>query len=160
VLARVLDGQRRAVLRDHSDQPLADRELDAPDGVGGQALGCAQRQALAVGLGQVDGADVGVEALGDAVDDVAQRLGQIVRAGDDAGDVGEKRAALFGGNRIAPFDLAQVRRSMYPTKGCPSPVERSGRRHAGRGAPGDQENGGGCGGRIASPDISDAGGNT
>jgi len=43
---------------------------------------------LAFGLRQVDRADVRVESLGDAIDDVAQRLGEIVRPGDDPGDVG------------------------------------------------------------------------
>jgi hypothetical protein len=43
-----------------------------------------------VRLAQVDGADVGVEPLGDEVDDVLERLVQVVRARDDPGDVGEE----------------------------------------------------------------------
>ncbi|RIL07281.1 MAG: hypothetical protein DCC71_03515 [Proteobacteria bacterium] len=74
--------------------------MHAADRLRRQPLGGAQREALALGLGQVDGADVGIEAFGDAVDDVAQRLGQVVRTSDDAGDVGEKCAALGNGRPL------------------------------------------------------------
>ena len=38
---------------------------------------------------QIDGAGVGVEALGDQIDDVAERLVEVVRSRDDLGDVGQ-----------------------------------------------------------------------
>ncbi len=59
-----------------------------PIGFRCEPLGRAQRELLALGLRQVDRAHVGVESLGDPVDDVAQRLGEIVRTGHDPGDVG------------------------------------------------------------------------
>jgi hypothetical protein len=55
---------------------------------------------LEVGVGQIDGADVGVEALGDQVDDVVQGLGQVVGSGDDPGDVREQADTVRNGDLL------------------------------------------------------------
>ena len=150
MLARLLDGERRAGLRDESDEALTDGELDAPDRFGGEPLGRAQREALALGLRQVDRAHVGIETLGDPIDDVAQGLREVVRTRDDPGDVCEQCAAL--GNGCAPF--RDPRPSMYPTAGVPS----GGRADL---VWNQEKCGGAWGGRIISPDaISDVGGKT
>ena len=88
MLLGVFDGERRTGVGDEPDEALADREMNPTDRFGRETPRRAQRELRAVGLDQIDRADVGIESLGDPIDDVAERLGEIVRTGHDPGDVG------------------------------------------------------------------------
>ena len=59
-----------------------------------EAHGGREDHVLEVGAGQVDRADVGVETLRDQIDDVVERLAEVVRPRDDPRHVGEKGAAF------------------------------------------------------------------
>jgi hypothetical protein len=50
-----------------------------------------------VRIDQVDRADIRIETLRDVVDDVRQRLLEIVGPGDDLGDIGEEGDAIGNG---------------------------------------------------------------
>jgi hypothetical protein len=60
-----------------------------------------QREFVGARIGQVERARVRVEALGDEVDDVAQRLTKAVRSRYDLGDVGQQRDAVRNGESPA-----------------------------------------------------------
>jgi hypothetical protein len=64
------------------------RERDAPDGFLMESDRRLEGQIVERGAGQVDRAHVGVETLRDEVYHVAQSLVEIVRSGDDLGDIG------------------------------------------------------------------------
>jgi hypothetical protein len=119
----------RPQLRGEADQALAERELDAPDRLAVQAVGGREREQLEVGLDEVDRARVGVEPLADQVDDVAQRLVQIVRARDDLSDVGEQCDAIRDG-RGCPREVAIAQRgpSARTDPVWYLPIARDGRR--------------------------------
>ncbi len=122
MLPGVLDGERRSRLGDEPDEPFAHGKVHVSDGFGRETPGGAQCESLALGLGQVDRAHVRIEPLGDTVDDIAQRLGEIVRTRHDPGDVGEQRAAL---RNDAP--LLRAPRALYPTWAIPEPGRKEAR---------------------------------
>ena len=90
VLRRVRDEHRPQLLGDQPGQPFADAHLHQPDALRPQADGGRQHQRGAIGLEQVDRADVGVEPLLDQVDDVGQRFRGIAAAGDQLADLFER----------------------------------------------------------------------
>ena len=100
MLARALDHDGLAQLGREPDEPLAERQRHAADGFRVQALGGGQRQVTQIDAGQIHRADVGVEPLGDEIDDVSQRLVEVVGARDDLGDVSEKCHTIR--NRLTP----------------------------------------------------------
>ena len=61
--ARVVHDDRPHLLGDQTGQPLGDAHADLPDAFRPQADGCRQHEVGAVGLEQVDRADVGREPL-------------------------------------------------------------------------------------------------
>jgi hypothetical protein len=119
VLGVVADHGRTSQRRE-TDQPLAERELHAPDRLAVEAVGRGQGQTREVGLDQIDRAGVCVEPLADEIDHVAERLVQIVRARDDLGDVREECDAIRNGSPLgrAPGLTAQTDPRMVP----PGPV--------------------------------------
>jgi hypothetical protein len=72
-----------------ADEALSDAEPHAADGGLVEPHRGGERERRAVGARQVDRADIGVEPLRDQIRDVVERLFEIVRARDDAGDVGD-----------------------------------------------------------------------
>jgi hypothetical protein len=88
VLLRVHEGFRLAARRDVADEPFAHRQLHLADGRPVEAHRRRERERGTIVARQVDGADVRVEPLRDEVRDVVERLLEVVRARDDAGDVG------------------------------------------------------------------------
>ena len=65
-------------------------QLHLADRVAEEAHRRAQGETVEVGAAQAQRAHVGVEPLGDQIDDVVQGLAQVVRARDDLGDVRQK----------------------------------------------------------------------
>ncbi len=94
VLLRVGKRLRFAARRHVPDEALADRELHLADGALVEPHRGRERERCAIGAGQVDGADIGIEPLRDEVGDVVERLFEIVRTRDDAGDIGDQGSAL------------------------------------------------------------------
>ncbi len=78
-----------AALRRHADEALAEGQPDVADGLGVEADRGAERQMTEIGVRQIERTDIRVEALGHEVDDVRQRLLEVVRPRDDLGDVSE-----------------------------------------------------------------------
>ena len=90
VLRRVAHEHRPQLLGDQPCQPLGDPHLHPADALRPQADRGRQHQRRAVGLEQVDGADVGDEALLNEVDDVGQGFRRIAAAGDELTDFFER----------------------------------------------------------------------
>jgi hypothetical protein len=63
-------------------------ERDLPNGFLMESNGRFESQIVEMGLGQVDGAHIGVQTLGDQFYDVAQSVVEAVRSRDDLGDIG------------------------------------------------------------------------
>ena len=96
----------RAVARHPAGQPLLDRHLHAPDGVGEHRRGGADRQLVV--LEQVDEAGVAVGRLGRQVDDALQHRAELERRRhelDDAvqGPVLLAQAVLLGRRSVTPY---------------------------------------------------------
>jgi hypothetical protein len=79
MLACALDDDRLSAFGRQTDETFAEAKLHATDRLLEQTHRGAEAEALEVGARQqVQGADVRVESLGHQVDDVAQRLVQVV----------------------------------------------------------------------------------
>jgi hypothetical protein len=94
----VLEGDRLTALGGETHQPLAVGEANLADRVGVETDRRAERQAANVGVGQIDRTDIRIQPLGDEIRDVRQGLLQVVRAGDDFGDVRKNGNAVRNGN--------------------------------------------------------------
>ena len=71
------DDLRPQLLGDQAGQALGQPHAHPADALGPQADGRGEHQVGAIGLEQVDRADVGLEPLLDQIDDVAERLGGV-----------------------------------------------------------------------------------
>ena len=95
MLARVLDDDRLAALRCQPDESLSEAQFDPTHRFPVKSHRGTEPQAVQIRAGQqIDRTDVGVEALGHEVDDVAERLIQVVGARDDLGDIGQECDAI------------------------------------------------------------------
>ena len=83
-----------------TDQPFSEGEGHLPHRVPVETDGRSEHQVLEIGLRQVDRADVGVQALGDEIDDVVQSLVQVVGARDDSRDVRKQRVPVRNGTPL------------------------------------------------------------
>jgi hypothetical protein len=77
-----------------TDQALSKGEEHLSHRAPVEADGGSEQQVLEIGLRQVDRADVGVQALGDEIDDVVQGLAQVVGARDDSGNIRKQRVSV------------------------------------------------------------------
>ena len=84
------DDLRPQLLGDQAGQAFGQPHADAADALGPQADGRGQHQVGAIGLEQVDRADVGVEPPLNQVDDVGQRLGGVAALRDEPADFLER----------------------------------------------------------------------
>ena len=87
---RVGDDLRPQLLGDQAGQALGQPHADAADALRPQADRRRQHQVGAIGLEQVDRADVGLEPLLNQVDDVGQRLGGLPLSRDQPADLFER----------------------------------------------------------------------
>jgi hypothetical protein len=83
-----------------ADQPFTEGKTHLPHRTLVEADGGPEHQVLEIGLGQVDRADVGVQALGDEIDDVVQGLVQVVGTRDDSRDVRKQRVSVGNGTPL------------------------------------------------------------
>jgi hypothetical protein len=83
-----------------SHQAFTDRKLHAPDRLAVEADRGAQGELGEIRADQIDRASVRIQTLRDQIDDIGQRFVEVVRTGDDLGDVGQKCDAVR--NRIPP----------------------------------------------------------
>ena len=89
-----------AALGGVTDESLSEGETNLVECALVQTDGGSELQVLEVGLGQVDRADVGVQALGDEIDDVVQGLVQVVRPRDDSRDIRKQRVSVRNGTPL------------------------------------------------------------
>ena len=87
---RVGDDLRPQLLGDQSGQAFGQPHADAADALRPQADGRGEHQVGAIGLEQVDRADVGLEPALDQVDDVGQRFGGVAALRDQPADFFER----------------------------------------------------------------------
>jgi hypothetical protein len=124
VRLRIRKGHRLAALCRMAHQALAEREADPSDRGLREAHRRGEHELAKVRSAQVDGADVSVEPLGDEIDDVAQRLAEIVGAGDDPGHVREHTFAV-GNARALRNDVASLPDEGSRSAQKPSPRARA-----------------------------------
>jgi hypothetical protein len=60
-----------------------------------------QREFIRGRIGQIERARIGVESLGDELDDISQGLTETVRSRNDLGDIGQQRDAVRNGESPA-----------------------------------------------------------
>jgi hypothetical protein len=89
VLAGVLRDDGPAGLGRQPDETFAEGQLDDADGFAIESDGSAEGQMAKIPSRQIDGARVAVETLRDEIDDVAERLVEVVGSRNDLGDVGQ-----------------------------------------------------------------------
>ena len=65
-----------------------DREVTARPLI--EAVGRAECQVLQICVGQIDGTNICIQTLGDQIDDIRQRLVEIVRSRYDLRDIGKE----------------------------------------------------------------------
>jgi hypothetical protein len=65
------------------------READLAYRVGVQANGRFECELVGARIGQIERARIGIEALGDEVDDIAQGLPETVGSRNDLGNIGQ-----------------------------------------------------------------------
>jgi hypothetical protein len=112
VLLRPLEHQRFALRGRQAHEPFADGNLHLAHRFPIQADRGAESEPGEVGLDQKDRAGVRIETLGHELDDVAERLVQVVRARDYRRHIGEKCDAI--GNRTPSWILEFERRAAPP----------------------------------------------
>jgi len=89
VLAGVLRDDGAPGLGREPDETFAKGQLDDADGLAIESDGGAEGEMAKVPSRQIDGARVAVEALCNEIDDVAQRLVEVVGSRNDLSDVGQ-----------------------------------------------------------------------
>jgi hypothetical protein len=89
VLAGVLGDDRLAGLGRQPDETFAEGQFDAADGLAVESDGGTEGQMAEIPSRQIDGARVAVETLCNEIDDVAQRLVEVVGSRNDLSDVGQ-----------------------------------------------------------------------
>jgi hypothetical protein len=88
--AGVLGRNRLAALGRQAHQALPEGNTHVAHGASLETDGGAQGQMLEVRISQVDRADIRFQPLDHQTDDIIERLLQIVRSGDNLGDVRKK----------------------------------------------------------------------
>jgi len=89
VLAGVLRDDRPAGLGRQTDETFPEGQLHDADGLAIESDGGAQGEVAEIPTGQIDRAGVAVETLRDEIDDVGERLVEVVGPRDDLSDIGQ-----------------------------------------------------------------------
>ena len=86
VILRAFDGHRTHLLRDQPGEALVDGHSQGANTLGPQTDRRRQHQVVPVGLQQVDGTNIRIEALGDQRYHVHQRLGRLAALRGEIGN--------------------------------------------------------------------------
>ena len=117
-MRRVGDDLRPQLLGDQAGEPFAEPHADAADALGAQPDRRGEHQVGAIGLEQVDRADVGLEPLLNEVHDVRERFGGVAALRDQPADLLERpQQRSFPAGFVVASGPAGLSRSTLPDSG-------------------------------------------
>ena len=107
VRQRIDDHHRLVLLDDHAGEAFVDAHRHLADGGALETGGRPQRQPLILGIEEVERADLGAHLLGDDLDDVLERLLEILRMTGERTDVLEQREPVALAPAVTRHRLAR-----------------------------------------------------